>query len=119
MAERVRRDDDRSSAALRRAATSSTSGTFWAGPYLAMYLGAFGADVVKVESIQRPDGFRFSGAFPQEGDDFYDRGPVWQGTNLNKRDVTLDVNRDDGARLVRDADRERRHRDRELLGARR
>ena len=54
-------------------------GTFWAGPYLAMYLGAFGADVVKVESIQRPDGFRFSGAFPQEGDDFYDRGPVWQG----------------------------------------
>ena len=35
-------------------------GTFWAGPYVAMYLGAFGADVVKVESIQRPDGFRFS-----------------------------------------------------------
>ena len=66
-----------------------------------MYLGAFGADVVKVESIQRPDGFRFSGAFPQEGDDFYDRSPVWQGTNLNKRDVTLDVMRDDGARLVR------------------
>lgn len=77
-------------------------GTFWAGPYLAMYLGAFGADVVKVESIQRPDGFRFSGAFPQEGEDFYDRGPVWQATNLDKRDVTLDLNRDDGARLVRD-----------------
>jgi crotonobetainyl-CoA:carnitine CoA-transferase CaiB-like acyl-CoA transferase len=76
-------------------------GTFWAGPYLAMYLGAFGADVVKVESIQRPDGFRFSGAFPQEGDDWYDRGGVWQGTNLDKRDVTLDANREDGRRILR------------------
>ena len=35
--------------------------TFWAGGYLTCYLGAFGADVVKVESIQRPDGFRYSG----------------------------------------------------------
>lgn len=76
-------------------------GTFWAGPYVAMYLGAFGADVVKVESIQRPDGFRFSGAFPQEGPDWYDRGGVWQGTNLDKRDVTLDARRDDGQRLLR------------------
>lgn len=76
-------------------------GTFWAGPYLAMYLGALGADVVKVESIQRPDGFRFSGAFPQEGPDWYDRGGVWQGTNLDKRDVTLDATRDDGIRLLR------------------
>ena len=39
--------------------------TFWAGAYLTCYLGAFGADVVKVESIQRPDGFRYSGAWAQ------------------------------------------------------
>jgi crotonobetainyl-CoA:carnitine CoA-transferase CaiB-like acyl-CoA transferase len=76
-------------------------GTFWAGPYVSMYLGAFGADVVKVESIQRPDGFRFSGAFPQEGDDWYDRAGVWQGTNLDKRDVTLDATRPDGIDLLR------------------
>ena len=37
----------------------STSRTFWAGAYLTCYLGAFGADVVKVESIQRPDGMRY------------------------------------------------------------
>ena len=77
-------------------------GTFWAGPYVAMYLGAFGADVVKVESVQRPDGFRFSGAFPAEGDDWYDRGGVWQGTNLNKRDVTLDATREAGHALLRE-----------------
>ena len=36
--------------------------TFWAGAYLTCYLGAFGADIMKVESIQRPDGHRYSGA---------------------------------------------------------
>lgn len=83
-------------------------GTFWAAPYFTMYLGAFGADVVKIESVQRPDGFRFSGAFPQEGDDWYERSGIWQGTNLNKRGVTLDLGREEGrallARLIGGAD---------------
>jgi len=75
--------------------------TFWAGGYLTCYLGAFGADVVKVESIQRPDGFRYSGAFPHEGDDWYERGALWQATNLNKRDITLDLTSEPGRELAR------------------
>ena len=82
--------------------------TFWAGAYLTCYLGAFGADIVKVESIQRPDGHRYSGAWAYEGDDWYERSGMWQGTNLNKRDITLDLTSDQGRdlvrRLVRDAD---------------
>jgi crotonobetainyl-CoA:carnitine CoA-transferase CaiB-like acyl-CoA transferase len=82
--------------------------TFWAGAYLTCYLGAFGADIVKVESIQRPDGFRYSGAWPHEGDRWYERSGMWQATNLNKRDVTLDLTTDEGRglvrRLIRDAD---------------
>ena len=82
--------------------------TFWAGAYLTCYLGAFGADIVKVESIQRPDGFRYSGAYPHEGDDWYERSALWQATNLNKRDLTLDLTSQRGRelvrRLVRDAD---------------
>lgn len=74
--------------------------TFWAGAYLTCYFGAFGADVVKVESIQRPDGHRYSGALLREGDDWYERGPLWQGTNLNKRDVTLDLNTVEGRELA-------------------
>ncbi|OBH62136.1 acyl-CoA hydratase [Mycobacterium colombiense] len=74
--------------------------TFWAGAYLTCYLGAFGADVVKVESIQRPDGHRYSGALLREGDDWYERGPLWQGTNLNKRDITLDLTSADGRELA-------------------
>jgi crotonobetainyl-CoA:carnitine CoA-transferase CaiB-like acyl-CoA transferase len=82
--------------------------TFWAGAYLTCYLGAFGADVVKVESVQRPDGHRYSGAWAYEGDDWYERSGMWQGTNLNKRDITLDLTSDEGRdlvrRLIRDAD---------------
>jgi crotonobetainyl-CoA:carnitine CoA-transferase CaiB-like acyl-CoA transferase len=74
--------------------------TFWAGGYLTCYLGAGGADVVKVESIQRPDGFRYSGAFPHEGDDWYERGALWQATNLNKRDITLDLTSPRGRELA-------------------
>jgi crotonobetainyl-CoA:carnitine CoA-transferase CaiB-like acyl-CoA transferase len=75
--------------------------TFWAGAYLTCYLGAFGADIVKVESIQRPDGHRYSGAFAYEGDDWYERSAVWQGTNLNKRDLTLDLTSQRGLDIAR------------------
>ncbi|HEY1842506.1 MAG TPA: CoA transferase [Mycobacterium sp.] len=75
--------------------------TFWAGGYLTCYLGAFGADVVKLESIQRPDGFRYSGAQPFEGEDWYERSPLWQATNLNKRDITLDLSSPAGRGLAR------------------
>ncbi len=75
--------------------------TFWAGAYLTCYLGAFGADVIKVESIQRPDGHRYSGAFAYEGDDWYERSPIWQGTNLNKRDLTLDLTSARGLGIAR------------------
>jgi crotonobetainyl-CoA:carnitine CoA-transferase CaiB-like acyl-CoA transferase len=75
--------------------------TFWAGAYLACYLGAFGADIVKVESIQRPDGHRYSGAWAQDGDEWYECSAMWQATNLNKRDITLDLNCDQGRDLAR------------------
>ncbi|OBA62009.1 acyl-CoA hydratase [Mycobacterium sp. 1100029.7] len=75
--------------------------TFWAGAYLTCYLGAFGADIVKVESIQRPDGFRYSGAFPFEGDDWYERSGIWQATNLNKKDLTLDLTSPRGLQIAR------------------
>ena len=82
--------------------------TFWAGGYLTCYLGAFGADVVKIESIQRPDGFRYSAAWPHEGERWYEHSALWQATNLNKRDITLDLTsqrgRDIAYRLAAQAD---------------
>src|SRR5260370_13813663 len=66
-----------------------------------MYLGALGADVIKVESTRRPDGFRFSGANPAMGADWYERSGVFAATNLNKRNVTLELTTDDGRALLR------------------
>ncbi len=66
-----------------------------------MYLGALGADVVKVESTRRPDGFRFSGARPEMGVDWYERSGVFAGTNLNKRNVTLELTTEAGRALLR------------------
>jgi crotonobetainyl-CoA:carnitine CoA-transferase CaiB-like acyl-CoA transferase len=76
--------------------------TFWAGAYLTCYLGAFGAEIIKVESIQRPDGFRYSGAWAHEGDRWYERSGLWQATNLNKRDITLNLTSDEGRDIVRE-----------------
>ena len=76
-------------------------GSFWAAPYMTSFLGARGADVVKVESIQRPDGFRFTSTMPELGDRWFDRSLMWQATNLNKRDLTLDLGREAGKALLR------------------
>ncbi len=75
-------------------------GTFWAGPYMGMYLASLGADVVKVESIQRPDGFRFIAAVDFSDPDWYEAGALFQGTNHGKRDVTLDLSQEAGRNLL-------------------
>ena len=72
---------------------------FWAGPAATHLLAAFGADVVKVESIQRPDGIRYSGGMRKDVDDWWEYGWVFHAMNTNKRSVTLDLGSADGRRL--------------------
>lgn len=72
---------------------------FWAGPAATHLLAAFGADVVKIESIQRPDGIRYSGGMRTDVDDWWEYGWVFHAMNTNKRSVTLDLGSDDGRRL--------------------
>lgn len=74
---------------------------FWAGPAATHALAAFGADVIKVESIQRPDGIRYSGGMRKDVDDWWEYGWVFHAMNTNKRSVTLDLQSDEGLRLVR------------------
>lgn len=73
---------------------------FWAGPYATMLLGALGATVIKVESIQRPDGYRLSMAVANH-DQWYEQGAIWIDTNHDKLDVTLDLSSEEGRELVR------------------
>jgi crotonobetainyl-CoA:carnitine CoA-transferase CaiB-like acyl-CoA transferase len=75
---------------------------FWAGPAATHLLAAFGADVVKVESIQRPDGIRYSGGMRKDRDDWWEYGWVFHAVNTNKRAVTLDLGSQEGRRLFRE-----------------
>jgi crotonobetainyl-CoA:carnitine CoA-transferase CaiB-like acyl-CoA transferase len=72
---------------------------FWAGPAATHSLAAMGADVIKIESIQRPDGIRYSGGMRTDVDDWWEYGWVFHAMNSNKRSVTLDLESEDGIRL--------------------
>ena len=67
---------------------------FWAGPVATSVLGALGADVVKIESIQRPDGMRFAGGIRRP--DVWEFSAVTHAVIVGKRDVTLDVTQPEG-----------------------
>ena len=72
---------------------------FWAGPFATGILAALGADVVKVESIQRPDGMRFAGAVPSER--LWETSPIFHGCNMTKRAITLNLDSQEGKALLR------------------
>ncbi|MDT5235042.1 MAG: hypothetical protein QOF47_1029, partial [Mycobacterium sp.] len=74
---------------------------FWAGPAATHSLAAFGADVIKIESIQRPDGIRYSGGMRTDVDDWWEYGWVFHAMNTNKRSVTLDLESEDGIGLLK------------------
>lgn len=72
---------------------------FWAGPYTTSILSDLGADVIKIESVQRPDGMRFAGAV--RNDVLWEWSHVFHGANPGKRDVTLRLDHAEGVKLLR------------------
>lgn len=64
---------------------------FWAGPYATQYLATLGADVIKVESIQRPDLIRFAASAGPTVERWYEQGFLYLSANLNKRGITLNL----------------------------
>ncbi|MFJ7407646.1 MULTISPECIES: CaiB/BaiF CoA transferase family protein [unclassified Lysinibacillus] len=67
---------------------------WWSGPMCTSYLGALGAEIIKLESIQSPDGFRFMLTSPKE--DWWEFGPQFNAANHNKRGATLNLNDEEG-----------------------
>jgi len=72
---------------------------FWAGPFATNVLALLGADVVKVESTNRPDGMRFVNTKP--GVPTWEAGAIFHGANSQKRGVTLRLDRAEGHRPLR------------------
>jgi crotonobetainyl-CoA:carnitine CoA-transferase CaiB-like acyl-CoA transferase len=75
---------------------------YWAGPSATLVLAALGADVVKVESTQRPDPIRFFSTRTPEVDQWWEWAPFFQGVNFDKRSVTLDLDQPEGMQLLLD-----------------
>lgn len=101
------RDGDGEAAAA--GATSPLAGVrvvdltaFWAGPAATQVLAALGADVIKVESIQRPDGLRFTSSKPASEPDWWEWSSLFHAVNVDKRAVTLDLASERGRGLLHD-----------------
>lgn len=73
---------------------------WWSGPMCTSYLGALGAEVIKVESVQRPDGFRYSMSSP--GENWWELGPQFNCANTSKKGITLNLNDPEGMRLLKE-----------------
>jgi crotonobetainyl-CoA:carnitine CoA-transferase CaiB-like acyl-CoA transferase len=75
---------------------------FWAGPFATAWLAAMGADVIKVEAAQRPDGIRFSAMLsPRQDPQWYEKSALFHASNLGKRGITLDLSQPEGLDLAK------------------
>jgi crotonobetainyl-CoA:carnitine CoA-transferase CaiB-like acyl-CoA transferase len=81
---------------------------WWAGPAAGQALASLGADVVKVESIGRPDLMRYAATKAPTDDQWWEWGPLFHAANSGKRGVTIDLTQARGVevfeRLLRSAD---------------
>jgi crotonobetainyl-CoA:carnitine CoA-transferase CaiB-like acyl-CoA transferase len=73
---------------------------FWAGPFATQMLVSLGADVIKVESIQHPDAIRFASFAPPTDPHWFEQGPLYNGVNLGKRSVTINISSPAGRDLL-------------------
>jgi crotonobetainyl-CoA:carnitine CoA-transferase CaiB-like acyl-CoA transferase len=81
----------------------------WAGPFVGRYLGAYGADVVRIEAGRYPDGWRTrlkwkdAGVRIPDGIDpesaTWDAAALHNSLNRNKRSLGLDLTQPDGKAL--------------------
>lgn len=75
--------------------------TFWAGPCATHFLAMLGAEVIHVESTRRPDGTRLIAGVPVTEEQWWERSPIFEALNTNKKGLTLDLQSPRGRELLR------------------
>jgi benzylsuccinate CoA-transferase BbsF subunit len=74
-------------------------GWIFAVPHTTSWLGALGADVIRIESPKRPDLVRFLGA--TDGKLGINRSGLFHSINFSKRSIALDLSTNPGADVAR------------------
>jgi crotonobetainyl-CoA:carnitine CoA-transferase CaiB-like acyl-CoA transferase len=74
---------------------------FWAGPLAGHVLALLGAEVIHLESANRPDGVRLVGGVPQSEERYWERGPIFAALNTNKKSLTLDLRSPRGNEILK------------------
>ena len=75
--------------------------TFWAGPCCTHFLAMLGAEVIHVESARRPDGTRLIAGIPITEEQWWEKSPIFEALNTNKKGLTLDLQSPRGRELLR------------------
>ncbi len=76
-------------------------GWFYAAPHTGAWLGALGAEVIRVESAARIEYNREAANARAEGLPGINRSSIWNGVNFSKLGVTLNLSTDEGKKLAR------------------
>lgn len=76
--------------------------TFWAGPCGTHFLAMLGAEVIHIESTRRPDGTRLIAGVPITEDRWWEKSPIFEALNTNKKGLTLDLQSPRGRELLRE-----------------
>ena len=73
---------------------------WWAGPFVTQLLGDMGAEIIKIKSIQVPDGWRFT--VPNaDHDKPWELSSSYNGVNRNKYGITLNFQDPRGIELCK------------------
>jgi benzylsuccinate CoA-transferase BbsF subunit len=73
----------------------------WAGPLATLLLSFMGAEVIKIESRKRIDQARRGSITTGDSFSNFDASPIFNNANLNKKGVTIDLSRPEGAELAK------------------
>ena len=85
-----------------------------AGPWATRWLGALGAEIIKIEWPENERGRLPSTTTPQNLEANLNTSGNFNDTNVNKKSLSLNVRSAKGLEIVKAADRRLGHRDREF-----